>query len=393
MKNQAIITAILLLGFSQIGNASGLNSPASYSMDCEDIDATICSGETFEFEGQVFDENGVYTLTSDNCDGMFDLNLSVIEQPQPDSTIVDICSGESYFWNSNHYTTSGTYLYSPEEGNCEADQVLILTVIPRPDDRITYACICTGDEYHWVLNGSTYHMTGTYVITGDDCNGSDYLVLMVDEHCGMIGGTVFRDQDNDGIYQNTTEARYEDLSIELYRETNGQFSYCKTVRSDFNGEYRFMSIEEGNYYLKVEYPDGYENPISNYTEDGLTHNRIDNTYGPHTSPLIPLADKEQVITWHVGIQEVITSNEYIDDSKVDILLSPNPTKETLTINIQSDIQSSNRISIHNEYGQLVQSLETVESVISIDCSEYPTGVYFILMSNGDERVVRKVVVL
>jgi len=153
-------------------------------MDCEDIDTTICSGEIFEFESQIFDETGTYTLTSVNCDGMFNLNLTVVEKPETIVTSVEICSGEVYYWgggwcgNGSEVTVFPPYIIY--NNGCTANDSLDLTIVPKPKDIINQYFICEGESYVWSVNGEVYTISGTYsVYGGDNCSADYYLQLYV----------------------------------------------------------------------------------------------------------------------------------------------------------------------------------------------------------------------
>ncbi len=74
---------------------------------------------------------------------------------------------------------------------------------------------------------------------------------------------------------------------------------------------------------------------------------------------------------------------------------PNPNEGIFNLNIKSTKGSNYIMNVRNSIGQTILS-ETVvansNSIQQIDLSTYDKGIYFVSIENGDERLVRKVVV-
>ncbi|MFE3848558.1 hypothetical protein ACFX5D_11350, partial [Flavobacterium sp. LB3P45] len=70
--------------------------------------------------------------------------VTVTPKPTRVSTPITICSGENYIWsvNSTTYTAAGTYTKTND--GCTADQELVLTVTPKPTKVSTPITICSG---------------------------------------------------------------------------------------------------------------------------------------------------------------------------------------------------------------------------------------------------------
>jgi len=108
MTVRSVLYSIFILCFSITLSADSIYESHHFEvMDCEDIDTTICSGEVFEFEGQTFDETGIYELTSVNCVGMFTLNLTVTHKPEDEVTIEEMCEGNSRSSHISIYNDRG----------------------------------------------------------------------------------------------------------------------------------------------------------------------------------------------------------------------------------------------------------------------------------------------
>jgi hypothetical protein len=91
----------------------------------------------------------------------------------------------------------------------------------------------------------------------------------------------------------------------------------------------------------------------------------------------------------VGIQEVKT------EFNSNIAVVPNPNNGVFGLVFTLPQQQKINLSTYNAIGQLIGSdqLENVgRNVINIDLSSRPAGVYFIHISNGSEKTVKKVIV-
>src|SRR6185295_15556380 len=76
------------------------------------VDATICSNETYLFNGISLNTTGSYIDTFINftgCDSVVTLNLTV--RPTSTGTVdATICSNETYLFNGVNLNTSGAYI-------------------------------------------------------------------------------------------------------------------------------------------------------------------------------------------------------------------------------------------------------------------------------------------
>ena len=99
------------------------------------IPAAICFGETYEWNGQTYNETGKYTYTTvatNGADSIVTLALTVYPQTPDTTEEVTIKFGETYEWNGQTYSTAGEYTTTLQDANgCNYQATLILTVLPE----------------------------------------------------------------------------------------------------------------------------------------------------------------------------------------------------------------------------------------------------------------------
>ena len=143
------------------------------------LSETICAGDSIEFDGVFLTEEGQYStiLTSTTgCDSTVYLQLSVAPLAQTNLEVT-ICSGDSYVFNGEGVATPGVYtaMLSTVFG-CDSVVMLTLTVLePVPETNLS-ASICDGASYS--INGTTFTESGTYSFIFTTINGCDSVVLL-----------------------------------------------------------------------------------------------------------------------------------------------------------------------------------------------------------------------
>ena len=99
------------------------------------FDAAVCFGETYEWNGQTYNETGKYTQTfpaANGADSIVTLNLTVYPQTPDTTEEVTIKFGETYEWNGQTYSTAGEYTTTlQDENGCNYQATLILTILPE----------------------------------------------------------------------------------------------------------------------------------------------------------------------------------------------------------------------------------------------------------------------
>ncbi|MDX1911752.1 MAG: T9SS type A sorting domain-containing protein [Saprospiraceae bacterium] len=142
------------------------------------LEATICAGETYDYNGELLSDAGAYTFvyTAENgCDSTVNLNLLVL--PVQSTTLnVNICEGEAYLFDGILLTVAGTYSASlTGENGCDSTVTLVLGILPVQNTAVE-ATICDNETYEF--DGENLSAAGTYtaLLTGE--NGCDSTVVL-----------------------------------------------------------------------------------------------------------------------------------------------------------------------------------------------------------------------
>lgn len=163
--------------------------------------ASICAGGAYNFNGNLLSAPGVYTDTLpafNTCDSIITLTLTV------DSSIrttlnAGICAGQSYLFNGSLLNLAGTYTDTLQAaGGCDSIVILNLAVNTLPEATITVngnATFCQGDStelsvaagnnYFWSTTETTsaivVKQSGSYSVTAtgsNNCTASSDSVLI-----------------------------------------------------------------------------------------------------------------------------------------------------------------------------------------------------------------------
>ena len=145
------------------------------------FDATVCFGETYDWNGQTYTETGKYTQTfpaANGADSIVTLNLTVLPEVPVTEEIAAVCYGETYTWQGQEYTESGEYSVTLQDVNgCDSVITLALTVYPQTPDTTEEVTIKFGETYEW--NGVTYSESGEYTTILQDANGCNYQATLI----------------------------------------------------------------------------------------------------------------------------------------------------------------------------------------------------------------------
>ncbi len=145
----------------------------------EESFVSICAGEIFLFGTDTLTTSGTYenTFTSTaGCDSISKVHLTVFQEHY-DTTFAEICIGETYDFQGKVYNSSGSYVDTSQTSEgCNHYQVLELVVQAAASDTIA-ATICANETFDF--NGQSLNVSGTYLETRGAANGCDSLTVLI----------------------------------------------------------------------------------------------------------------------------------------------------------------------------------------------------------------------
>lgn len=157
----------------------------------------ICEGESYSVGSSVYTTTGQYTevlTTSFGCDSIVELSLTVFPAYE-ESLSVTICEDESYNFNGEILTETGIYEQNQTTTvGCDSTTILNLTVLDIPVTIID-TTILQGDSI--TVAGNTYSEEGIYrdTIPGGAANGCDSIIVtdlsILITECNSAGTTYF----------------------------------------------------------------------------------------------------------------------------------------------------------------------------------------------------------
>lgn len=140
------------------------------------ISAAICSGQSFNFQGQLYSTPGVYTVMTTDAQGCQTNNqLTLSVNPNLSSTVnQSICQGSSFSFNGQNYSTAGSFPVTlSSQTGCDSIVTLVLAVNPAPVTQLNES-ICSGSSF--TFGNQIVTQTGQYSQTLQTVAGCDSLV-------------------------------------------------------------------------------------------------------------------------------------------------------------------------------------------------------------------------
>ena len=229
-----------------ITNLAGCDSIITLNLVVNNIVFTnvvdsMCYFEQYYFNGNVLNSAGIYvdTLTTQHgCDSIVTLDLSYYWNRVTE--IYDtICSNDTYYFNGMYLTEAGIYYDTLHSviavyPNCATLQILHLSVKNISYSSIS-ATICPGETYNF---GDTILRTaGIYYNTAIDANGcdnittltlsveysslvNDNLQLCIESLPYTYGDTIFDVGTQSGVYMFSNGCEYVSLDLEIVTISN-----------------------------------------------------------------------------------------------------------------------------------------------------------------------------
>lgn len=201
---RTILSAAICMGGSYRFGSRQLNQPGIYfdtlsskatgcdsvirldlqveSFERQVINAAICKGQAYAFDGKSLSNPGTYvdTLRSSGvCPAVFELRLKVNPVFQ-DTIRATICQGSSYQVGTTTYTKAGWYFNRLKTAlGCDSIKYLQLSVLPSYRDTIR-SSICAGDTLRF--GQLKFYKEGAYPIRFNARNGCDSILVVKITH-------------------------------------------------------------------------------------------------------------------------------------------------------------------------------------------------------------------
>jgi len=88
---------------------------------------------------------------------------------------------------------------------------------------------------------------------------------------------------------------------------------------------------------------------------------------------------------------VVLVNSMVDLVSLDVNMYPNPASDIVRLEIQGG-SNKGTVDVINVQGTVVKQLEVDGYIISFDVSNFDTGIYFVRYTEGDRKLVKRLVV-
>ncbi len=394
-------------------NAAGCDSIITLTLSIKQASAAtiarvICSGQLYSFNGSTLNTTGVYHDTLVNaagCDSVISLNLTVL-QPQQTSIQATICAGQVYNFNGNLLSAPGIYTDTLTAFNT-CDSIITLTLaVENSISTSLNAGICAGQSY--LFNGNLISLAGTYTDTLQVTGGCDSIVTLnlsvytlPDASITITGNTTFCQGDSaelsvlsgSNYFWNT-----EENTSSIVVKQSGTYAVIVTNNDNCSAssdsiiitalslptapvitriQDTLFSTAANNYQWYVN-----QSAINGATEDKLALTQSGDYYVEITDTA-GCQNKSQILNVNgVQINDIVSGYNFE--------FYPNPNQGQITV--KHSYNGYLNLQVVNALGMIAKSLRIQNPVAVLNINELAKGVYWLVATNGNnERKVLKMV--
>ncbi len=152
------------------------------------------------------------------------------------------------------------------------------------------------------------------------------------------------------------------------------------------GDFIFMVEQTGNTNLSVSTSQTIHTPGTTWaSNDEVTWNNLEDFNLPFPMAIRPFLSM-------VGVDTDESAANYVDQ----LSISPNPTQDIITIDLQLLETHDLTLQLFNGSGQVIKTLvdkNTIGDQYQINLDGYPNGIYFAKMQIGEQQLTKKVVLM
>ncbi|WP_306641344.1 DUF7619 domain-containing protein [Sanyastnella coralliicola] len=355
-------------------------------------DQTICAGETIELTAS----GGVEYVWVDVAEG-----ATVEVSPTETTTyVVSVFSAEG----CSDFDLVDVIVNALPEANAGMDQVICV-------GETANLMASGGDSYDWTDLGEgagqdvSPEETTTYVVTvtnGEGCSDTDEVEVLVNP----------LPEANAGMDQAICEGETANLMAsggESYEWENLGSGAGQEVTPDETTVY-VVTVEDANGCSDSDEVEVTVNPLptAEITENGpeLTASAGDSYQWYINGTPIDGATDQSYTAETTGNYSVEVTNIYgcstiseemdviiisVEEQEVAILTYPNPTHDILYIQVEAGW--TYEMNLFDASGRIVaQQSNIVDSLYELDCTQFGTGTYKLVLRNGDQRITKTIIV-
>ena len=357
------------------------------------LEATICHGETYEYNGETLDEAGAYQFSfegSNGCDSTVTVHLNVLPSAASASAAL-VCNGEPYEFNGELLTESGTYVFTfpgASANGCDSLVTLFLNIFPAIPPTETEAAICVGSSYDFY--GTPLTVAGNYIAHLPSSTGCDSIVtltlsilpnLTAIETASICAGESYsfhgQNLEAAGVYTAVLPGTsgcdtIVTLTLSVNTVNTGVTLADGTLTAQATGAtYQWINCDENE-------------PVEGATESSFTPS-VTGQYAVAITQGSCTDISECQLVEVVGTHELLSGNAWT--------VQPNPAANRATVMLQAPLSSPVRLEIYDLAGHLLLQQPVLEgaSQIVLEISAMPVGVLLIRLTDEHAASTKRLI--
>jgi hypothetical protein len=358
-----------------------VNQPTSKT-----INQTICNNQTYNLNGTILNQSGIYYDTIQNhsgCDSFITLHL-IVKPISSYSFNNTICSNQFYSFNNHQLFFSGIYFDTLINHNgCDSFITLHLTVLPTSASSFTKT-ICSNNPF--LFNGHLLTQSGKYYDTLTNYLGCDSIITLhlIAKPSYLYNSTTLTVCEGsvyfyDGHVYTTNTQMYDTFISQLGCDSIVGIKIIAIPAPDTS------VIQSGNALIaQAQHSSFY---WYDCTQHQLIQNANDDTFMVHHSGSYAVLVKDSLTLCSdtSNCRTIVVSGvEEVESSRFSIY--PNPTSSNLVIgNLKLDI---GYLTISDVLGRVLKQITNLKyPITNVQVEDLPSGIYFIKATDTKGNVM------